>query len=75
MRRKMISVGEQHKQFSVEVFPVHLRLIDSRDQSEAVIRLSKKVSTFVLAVILSLMLFCIVVSEVIVFLLTPSHNR
>ncbi|XP_042025033.1 ubiquitin carboxyl-terminal hydrolase 9-like isoform X1 [Salvia splendens] len=44
LKRKMISVGEQRKQFSVEVFPVHLRLIDSRDQSEAVIRLSKKAS-------------------------------
>ncbi|KAG6405437.1 hypothetical protein SASPL_133026 [Salvia splendens] len=44
LQRTMISVGEQHKQFSVEVFPVHLRLIDSRDQSEAVIRLSKKAS-------------------------------
>ncbi|KAL1556425.1 ubiquitinyl hydrolase 1 [Salvia divinorum] len=44
LQRKMISVGEQHKQFSVEVFPVHLRLIDSRDQTEAVIRLSKNAS-------------------------------
>ncbi|KAL1568811.1 ubiquitinyl hydrolase 1 [Salvia divinorum] len=44
LQRKMISVGEQHKQFSVEVFPVQLRLIDSRDHSEAVIRLSKKAS-------------------------------
>lgn len=42
--RKMISVGNQQKQFSVEVFPLCLRLIDSRDQSEVVIRLSKKAS-------------------------------
>ncbi|KAL0331584.1 UNVERIFIED_CONTAM: Ubiquitin carboxyl-terminal hydrolase 10 [Sesamum angustifolium] len=42
--RKMISVGDQHKQFIVEVFPLCLRLIDSRDQSEVAIRLSKKAS-------------------------------
>ncbi|XP_011070400.1 ubiquitin carboxyl-terminal hydrolase 10 [Sesamum indicum] len=40
--RKMISVGDQHKQFIVEVFPLCLKLIDSRDQSEVVIILSKK---------------------------------
>ncbi|KAH6792580.1 ubiquitin-specific protease 9 [Perilla frutescens var. hirtella] len=44
LQRKMISIGEQHTQFSVEVFPVQLRLIDSRDQSEAAIWLSKKAS-------------------------------
>ncbi|KAG8374513.1 hypothetical protein BUALT_Bualt10G0002800 [Buddleja alternifolia] len=42
--RKMISVGDQQKQFSVEVFPLCLRLVDSRDQSEVAIRLSKKAS-------------------------------
>ncbi|KAK4423195.1 Ubiquitin carboxyl-terminal hydrolase 10 [Sesamum alatum] len=42
--RKMISVGNQQKQFIVEVFPVCLRLIDSRDQREVVIILSKKAS-------------------------------
>ncbi|KAL0446556.1 UNVERIFIED_CONTAM: Ubiquitin carboxyl-terminal hydrolase 10 [Sesamum latifolium] len=42
--RKMISVGDQQKQFIVEVFPLCLRLIDSRDQSELVIILSKKAS-------------------------------
>ncbi|PIN10414.1 Ubiquitin C-terminal hydrolase [Handroanthus impetiginosus] len=42
--RKMISVGDQQKQFIVEVYPLCLRLIDSRDQSEVVIRLSKKAS-------------------------------
>lgn len=41
--RKMISVGAEQKQFIVEVFPLSLRLIDSRDQSEVPIRLSKKV--------------------------------
>ncbi|KAI3453300.1 hypothetical protein Pfo_009963 [Paulownia fortunei] len=44
--RKMISVGDQHKQFSVEVFSLCLRLTDSRDQSEVVIRLSKKASLY-----------------------------
>ncbi|CAA0843231.1 Ubiquitin carboxyl-terminal hydrolase 9 [Striga hermonthica] len=42
--RKMISVGDQPKQFVVEVFPLSLRLIDSRDQGEVIIRLSKKAS-------------------------------
>ncbi|KAL2458342.1 Ubiquitin carboxyl-terminal hydrolase 10 [Forsythia ovata] len=42
--RKMISQGEQQKQFSVEVFPLCLRLIDFRDQSEVIIRSSKKAS-------------------------------
>lgn len=78
LQRRMISVGEQHKQFSVEVFPVHLRLIDSRDWSEAVIRISKKVLSFELIMILLLMLFtCVVVSEVIMFLLdtiTSDHR-
>ncbi|KAK4400238.1 Ubiquitin carboxyl-terminal hydrolase 10 [Sesamum angolense] len=44
--RKMISVGDQQKQFIVEVFPLCLRLIDSRDQSELVIILSKKASVY-----------------------------
>lgn len=42
--RKMISVGAQQKHFIVEVFPLSLRLIDSRDQSEVPVRLSKKAS-------------------------------
>ncbi|KAL8539950.1 hypothetical protein ACS0TY_001525 [Phlomoides rotata] len=42
--RKMISVGNQQKQFYVEVFPLCLRLTDSRDQSEVVIRLSRQAS-------------------------------
>lgn len=40
--RKMISAGDS-KQFSVEVFPLCLYLVDSRDKTETVIRLSKKV--------------------------------
>ncbi|CAA0825439.1 Ubiquitin carboxyl-terminal hydrolase 9 [Striga hermonthica] len=42
--RKMISVGDQQKQFVVEVFPLSLRLTDSRDLSEVIIRLSRKAS-------------------------------
>lgn len=41
--RKMISAGDS-KQFSVEVFPLCLYLVDSRDKTETVIRLSKKAS-------------------------------
>ncbi|GER43663.1 ubiquitin carboxyl-terminal hydrolase [Striga asiatica] len=42
--RKMISVGDQQKQFVVEVFPLSLQLTDSRDLSEVIIRLSRKAS-------------------------------
>ncbi|GAA0154693.1 cysteine protease [Lithospermum erythrorhizon] len=39
--RKMIALGD-NKQLTVEVFPLCFNLIDSRDQSETVVRLSKK---------------------------------
>ncbi|KAG8658980.1 ubiquitin carboxyl-terminal hydrolase 9 isoform X2 [Manihot esculenta] len=43
--RKMISQGVfNKKQFNVEVYPLRLKLIDSRDDSEFTIRLSKKAS-------------------------------
>ncbi|CAI9100996.1 OLC1v1038210C1 [Oldenlandia corymbosa var. corymbosa] len=41
--RKMIAVGDS-KQLVVEMFPLCLRLIDSRDDSECLVRLSKKAS-------------------------------
>lgn len=41
--RQMISVGDKQKHFSVEVFPLCLKLTDSRVQSEVVLKLSKKV--------------------------------
>lgn len=41
--RKLISQGDVNKQFNVEVYPLCLKLIDSRDQSQTVIRFSKKV--------------------------------
>ncbi|KAK3001689.1 hypothetical protein RJ639_020415, partial [Escallonia herrerae] len=41
--RKMISLGVNEK-FMVEVYPLCLKLIDSRDQDQAIIRLSKKAS-------------------------------
>ncbi|KAJ6332613.1 hypothetical protein OIU77_008640 [Salix suchowensis] len=41
--RKMISQGVfNKKQFNVEVYPLRLKLIDSRDDSESTIRISKK---------------------------------
>lgn len=40
--RKMISVGIQQT-LSVEVYPLVLKLIDSRDKSEVIIHISKKV--------------------------------
>ncbi|PSR91397.1 Ubiquitin carboxyl-terminal hydrolase [Actinidia chinensis var. chinensis] len=42
--RKLISHGVVNKQFNVEVYPLCLKLIDSRDNSQSVIRLSKKAS-------------------------------
>ncbi|XP_073132926.1 ubiquitin carboxyl-terminal hydrolase 9-like isoform X2 [Henckelia pumila] len=42
--RQMISVGDQQKHFIVEVYPLCLKLTDSRDQSEVVLKLSKKAS-------------------------------
>ncbi|OVA20111.1 Ubiquitin carboxyl-terminal hydrolases family 2 [Macleaya cordata] len=42
--RKLISQGVVHKNFSVEVYPLTLQLIDSRDDKNFVIRISKKAS-------------------------------
>ncbi|KAJ6752357.1 hypothetical protein OIU85_002758 [Salix viminalis] len=43
--RKMISQGVCNKmQFNVEVYPLRLKLIDSRDDSESTIQISKKAS-------------------------------
>ncbi|KAI7993562.1 Ubiquitin carboxyl-terminal hydrolase 10 [Camellia lanceoleosa] len=42
--RKLISQGDVNKQFNVEVYPLCLRLIDSRDNSQSVISLSKRAS-------------------------------
>ncbi|KAF9667055.1 hypothetical protein SADUNF_Sadunf16G0293100 [Salix dunnii] len=43
--RKMISQGVFNKmQFNVEVYPLRLKLIDSRDDSESTIQISKKAS-------------------------------
>ncbi|KAJ8768357.1 hypothetical protein K2173_021510 [Erythroxylum novogranatense] len=43
--RKMISQGHSNrKQFNVEVYPLRLRLIDSRDGNEFILSLSKKAS-------------------------------
>nr|TKR75027.1 ubiquitin carboxyl-terminal hydrolase 9-like isoform X3 [Populus alba] len=43
--RKMISQGVfNRKQFNVEVYPLRLKLIDPRDDSESTIRISKKAS-------------------------------
>ncbi|KAL6979385.1 ubiquitinyl hydrolase 1 [Sarracenia purpurea var. burkii] len=42
--RRLISQGDVNKQFNVEVYPLCLNLIDSRDNSQSVIRLSKKAS-------------------------------
>lgn len=44
--RKLISQGVQQKSFSVEVYPLCLKLTDSRDNSQSVIKISKKASIF-----------------------------
>ena len=50
--RKLISQGTFHKNFIVEVYPLCLKLIDSRDKTESVLRLSKKVMFLVLVSLL-----------------------
>ncbi|KAI4326771.1 hypothetical protein L6164_019308 [Bauhinia variegata] len=40
--RKLISQGVEHNKYNVEVYPLCLKVIDSRDNSESVIKLSKK---------------------------------
>ncbi|XP_074303699.1 ubiquitin carboxyl-terminal hydrolase 10-like isoform X2 [Silene latifolia] len=40
--RRLILQGSIHKKFNIEVYPLTLRLIDSRDNSETAIRISKK---------------------------------
>ncbi|XP_042504881.1 ubiquitin carboxyl-terminal hydrolase 9-like [Macadamia integrifolia] len=42
--RRLISHGDVHKNFTVEVYPLCLNLIDSRDNSQSVIRISKMAS-------------------------------
>lgn len=41
--RKLISQGDVHKNLMVEVYPLCLKFFDSRDNSQTVIWLSKKV--------------------------------
>ncbi|KAG4117609.1 hypothetical protein ERO13_D12G242700v2 [Gossypium hirsutum] len=42
--RKMILQGVYHKKFDVEVYPLCLKLVDSRDESQSTIWLSRKAS-------------------------------
>ena len=58
--RKLISQGDVNKQFNVEVFPLCLKIIDSRDNSLSVIKLSKKV-------LLSVLFLCISPFKIAVF--------
>lgn len=41
--RKLISQGIEHKHYNVEVYPLRLKVIDSRDNSMSIVKLSKKV--------------------------------
>lgn len=41
--RKLISQGLGHKQYSVEVYPLSLKVTDARDNSQSIVKLSKKV--------------------------------
>lgn len=43
-RKLILQEGVKHQQFNVEVYPLCLNLIDSRDNSQSVVRLSKKAS-------------------------------
>ncbi|KAL2325258.1 hypothetical protein Fmac_024316 [Flemingia macrophylla] len=40
--RKLISQGLEHKQYSVEVYPLSLKVTDVRDNSLSIVKLSKK---------------------------------
>lgn len=40
--RKLISQGLGHKQYSVEVYPLSLKVTDARDNSQSIVKLSKK---------------------------------
>ncbi|XP_022735791.1 ubiquitin carboxyl-terminal hydrolase 9-like [Durio zibethinus] len=42
--RKMILQGVYHRKFDVEVYPLCLKLIDSRDESQSILWLSRKAS-------------------------------
>ncbi|CAN8314025.1 unnamed protein product [Cochlearia groenlandica] len=44
IQRKLISQGFYSKNYSVEVYPLCLKLVDSRDESSTIIRLSKQAS-------------------------------
>ncbi|XP_068649713.1 ubiquitin carboxyl-terminal hydrolase 9-like [Aristolochia californica] len=44
--RKMICEGSSHKNYSVEVYPLCLHLIDSRKNDQSVIRISKMASVY-----------------------------
>lgn len=43
-RKLILQEGVKHQQFNVEVYPMCLNLIDSRDNNQTVVRLSKKAS-------------------------------
>lgn len=43
-RKMILQEGVKHQQFNVEVYPLTLNLVDSRDNSQSVVRLSKKAS-------------------------------
>jgi hypothetical protein len=45
-RKLILQEGVKHRQFNVEVYPLSLNLVDSRDDSQSVVRLSKKVLAF-----------------------------
>ncbi|XP_012569950.1 ubiquitin carboxyl-terminal hydrolase 10-like isoform X2 [Cicer arietinum] len=40
--RKLISQGVGHKQYSIEVYPLSLKVTDARDNSVSIVKLSKK---------------------------------
>ncbi|KAK4262966.1 hypothetical protein QN277_028451 [Acacia crassicarpa] len=40
--RKLISQGVEHKQYNVEVYPLCLKVTDSRDNSMSIVKISKK---------------------------------
>lgn len=41
--RKLISQGLELKQYNVEVYPLSLKVTDARDNSQSIVKLSRKV--------------------------------
>lgn len=58
--RKLISQGIGRKQYSVEVYPLSLKVTDARDNSSLIVKLSKKVQTDFITISFVLVTFAVI---------------